>query len=43
MTMRSSGASATGFVKDFQTFVMKGTIFDLAVGVIIGGAFGFRG
>jgi len=40
MTMISSRASATGFVKDFQTFVMKGNIFDLAVGVIIGGAFG---
>ena len=40
MTMRPSRASATGFVKDFQDFVMKGNIFDLAVGVIIGGAFG---
>ena len=40
MTIKSSRASATGFVKDFQTFVMKGNIFDLAVGVIIGGAFG---
>jgi large conductance mechanosensitive channel len=37
--MRTS-RTATGFVKDFQDFVMKGNIFDLAVGVIIGGAFG---
>jgi large conductance mechanosensitive channel len=40
MTMRPSRSAATGFVKDFQDFVMKGNIFDLAVGVIIGAAFG---
>jgi large conductance mechanosensitive channel len=40
MTMRPSRSAATGFAKDFQDFVMKGNIFDLAVGVIIGGAFG---
>jgi large conductance mechanosensitive channel len=40
MTMRGSRSVATGFTKDFQDFVMKGNIFDLAVGVIIGGAFG---
>jgi large conductance mechanosensitive channel len=40
MTMRPSRTAATGFAKDFQDFVMKGNIFDLAVGVIIGGAFG---
>jgi large conductance mechanosensitive channel len=40
MTMRSTRASATGFIKDFQDFVIKGNIFDLAVAVIMGGAFG---
>ncbi len=40
MTIKPSRTAATGFVKDFQDFVMKGNIFDLAVGVIIGGAFG---
>jgi large conductance mechanosensitive channel len=40
MTMRPSRAAATGFVKDFQDFIMKGNIVDLAVAVIIGGAFG---
>ena len=40
MTMRPSRTAATGLAKDFQDFVMKGNIFDLAVGVIIGGAFG---
>jgi large conductance mechanosensitive channel len=28
------------FWKDFKTFAMKGSVIDLAVGVIIGGAFG---
>jgi large conductance mechanosensitive channel len=29
-----------GFWKDFKSFAMKGDVIDLAVGVIIGGAFG---
>ncbi len=29
-----------GFMKDFKAFAMKGSVVDLAVGVIIGGAFG---
>lgn len=29
-----------GFVKEFRDFALKGNVFDLAVGVIIGGAFG---
>ena len=28
------------FIKDFKAFAMKGSVVDLAVGVIIGGAFG---
>ena len=28
-----------GFVKEFKTFIARGTVMDLAVGVIIGGAF----
>lgn len=28
------------FIEDFKSFAMKGNIIDLAVGVIIGGAFG---
>lgn len=40
MMRPSSKAAATGFVQDFKDFVLKGNIFDLAVGVIIGGAFG---
>ena len=29
-----------GFVKEFMDFAMKGNVMDMAVGVIIGGAFG---
>ncbi len=29
-----------GFVKEFRDFAMKGNVMDMAVGVIIGGAFG---
>jgi large conductance mechanosensitive channel len=29
-----------GFVQEFKEFAMKGNVMDLAVGVIIGGAFG---
>ncbi len=31
---------AMGFLKEFKSFAMKGSVIDLAVGVIIGGAFG---
>jgi large conductance mechanosensitive channel len=31
---------ATGFMADFQAFIMQGNVVDLAVAVIIGGAFG---
>ncbi|MDO4618598.1 MAG: large conductance mechanosensitive channel protein MscL [Clostridia bacterium] len=29
-----------GFLKEFKEFVMRGNIFDMSVGVIMGGAFG---
>lgn len=29
-----------GFIKEFQEFAVKGNVMDMAVGVIIGGAFG---
>jgi len=32
--------SIMGFVKEFKDFALKGNVVDLAVGVIIGGAFG---
>jgi large conductance mechanosensitive channel len=40
MTMKTSRTAATGFIKDFQDFVIKGNIFDLAIAVIMGAAFG---
>ena len=30
----------TGWVKEFKEFALKGNVIDMAVGVIIGGAFG---
>lgn len=32
--------SATGFLRDFQEFILRGNVVELAVAVIIGGAFG---
>lgn len=32
--------SVSGFLSDFQEFIMRGNVIDLAVAVIIGGAFG---
>lgn len=32
--------SAMGFVQEFKEFALKGNAIDLAVGVVIGGAFG---
>ncbi len=29
-----------GFFKEFREFAMRGSVIDLAVGVVIGGAFG---
>lgn len=29
-----------GFISEFKDFALKGNVFDLAIGVIIGGAFG---
>lgn len=31
---------ATGFISEFKTFIARGNVMDMAVGVIIGGAFG---
>ena len=30
----------TGWVKEFKDFALKGNVIDMAIGVIIGGAFG---
>lgn len=38
MTRRALN-SATGFLRDFQEFIRRGNVVDLAVAVIIGGAF----
>jgi large conductance mechanosensitive channel len=40
MTIRRGRRAATGFLGDFQAFILRGNVVDLAVAVIIGGAFG---
>ena len=32
-------AKGKGIISEFKTFIMRGNVLDLAVGVIIGGAF----
>ena len=29
-----------GFIKEFKEFAMRGNVMDMAVGVVVGGAFG---
>jgi large conductance mechanosensitive channel len=40
MSSSKIGESAKSFLQEFSDFVMKGSVIDLAVGVIIGAAFG---
>jgi large conductance mechanosensitive channel len=40
MSSSKIGQSATAFLQEFRDFAMKGSVIDLAVGVIIGAAFG---
>lgn len=40
MALQNGRRAAGGFMKDFQDFIMKGNVIDLAVAVVIGGAFG---
>lgn len=40
MAIRRGRGAATTFLQDFQAFALKGNVIDLAVAVIIGGAFG---
>jgi large conductance mechanosensitive channel len=39
-TLRRGRRATTGFLRDFQEFALKGSVVDLAIGIIIGGAFG---
>jgi large conductance mechanosensitive channel len=40
MTLRNARGAVRSFAKDFQAFILKGNVIDLAIAVIIGGAFG---
>jgi large conductance mechanosensitive channel len=37
--LRAGGRSASGVVREFRTFLLRGNVVDLAVGVVIGVAF----
>ncbi len=37
--LKEQGKKMNGFLAEFKTFAMRGNVIDLAVGVIIGGAF----
>lgn len=39
MAKNKAVEKSTGFIKEFKDFISKGNVIDLAVGVIIGGAF----
>ena len=38
--LKAMGGKSVSFLQDFKAFAMKGNVVDMAVGVIIGGAFG---
>jgi large conductance mechanosensitive channel len=40
MAIRRGRGAATGFLRDFQEFALKGNVVDLAIAVVIGAAFG---
>lgn len=39
MSLKDQGKKVGGFLEEFKKFAMRGNVIDLAVGVIIGGAF----
>lgn len=39
-TRERATGGVTGFMRDFRDFIMRGNVVDLAVAVVIGGAFG---
>ena len=40
LDVKEIGGKSVSFLQDFKAFAMKGNVVDMAVGVIIGGAFG---
>ena len=37
--LKSIGGKGKGFIEEFKTFILRGNVMDMAIGVIIGGAF----
>jgi large conductance mechanosensitive channel len=40
LLLKKQKLTTMGFIKDFKTFALKGNLADLAIGVVIGAAFG---
>src|SRR5438067_536574 len=40
VNVRNVGGRARGFLSEFQSFILRGNVVDLAVGIVIGAAFG---
>ena len=40
MDIKQHGTKGLNFVREFKAFAMRGNVVDLAVGIVIGGAFG---
>ena len=38
--LKAAKEKSKGFIGEFKTFVLRGNVMDMAIGVIIGGAFG---
>ena len=38
-TWQKVKANGTGFISEFKSFILRGNVMDMAIGVIIGGAF----
>ncbi len=37
--LKNIGGKGKGFIEEFKTFILRGNVMDMAIGVIIGGAF----
>ena len=37
--LKKIGGKGKGFIEEFKTFILRGNVMDMAIGVIIGGAF----
>ena len=38
-SLKNISGKGKGFIEEFKTFILRGNVMDMAIGVIIGGAF----